>query len=131
MTDGTSNESILILDFGSQVTQLIARRIRESGVYSEIFPFSQLNEALEKIQPKGIILSGGPSSVTDSDAPTIDSDIFNLDIPILGICYGQQIMCSLLGGKVESSKEREFGRANIKLLKSSPLFNDFEINTFK
>ena len=128
MTDGTSNESILILDFGSQVTQLIARRIRESGVYSEIFPFSQLNEALEKMQPKGIILSGGPSSVTDSDAPTIDSDIFNLDIPILGICYGQQIMCSLLGGRVESSKEREFGRANIKLLKSSPLFNDFEIN---
>ena len=104
MTDGTSNESILILDFGSQVTQLIARRIRESGVYSEIFPFSQLNEALEKMQPKGIILSGGPSSVTDSDAPTIDSDIFNLDIPILGICYGQQIMCSLLGGKVESSR---------------------------
>ena len=80
------------------------------------------------MQPKGIILSGGPSSVTDLDAPTIDSDIFNLDIPILGICYGQQIMCSLLGGKVESSKEREFGRANIKLLKSSPLFNDFEIN---
>ena len=77
---------------------------------------------LEKMQPKGIILSGGPSSVTDSDAPTIDSEIFNLNIPILGICYGQQIMCSLLGGEVEKSNEREFGRANIKLLKSSPLF---------
>ena len=127
MVANKHNDSILILDFGSQVTQLIARRVRESGVYSEIFPFSKANEALDKLKPKGIILSGGPSSVTSEDAPTIDSKIFNLNIPVLGICYGQQIMCSLLGGEVENSNEREFGRANIKFLKSSPLFEDFDI----
>ena len=127
MVANKHNDSILILDFGSQVTQLIARRVRESGVYSEIFPFSKANKAIEKLKPKGVILSGGPSSVTSEDAPTIDSKIFNLNIPVLGICYGQQIMCSLLGGEVENSNEREFGRANIKFLKSSPLFEDFDI----
>ena len=127
MVTNKHNDSILILDFGSQVTQLIARRVRESGVYSEIFPFSKANEAVDKLKPKGVILSGGPSSVTSEDAPTIDSKIFNLNIPVLGICYGQQIMCSLLGGEVENSNEREFGRANIKFLKYSPLFEDFDI----
>ncbi len=116
---------ILILDFGSQYTQLIARRVRENGVYCKIFPFSKSEEALEKIRPNGIILSGGPSSVTEESAPKIDSKIFDLGIPIFGICYGQQIMCSILGGEVQSSSEREFGRATIKLLKESLLFEGF------
>ena len=127
MVSDQHNDSILILDFGSQVTQLIARRVRESGIYSEIFPFSKADEAIKKLKPKGIILSGGPASVNNQDAPTIDDKIFDLKIPILGICYGQQIMCSLLGGEVEKSNEREFGRANIKFLKSSPLFEGFDI----
>jgi len=127
MDDSFKNDSILILDFGSQVTQLIARRIRESGVYCQILPFSQAEEVLKNLQPKGIILSGGPSSVTEESAPRIDKKVFDLGIPILGICYGQQIMCSLLGGGVESSKEREFGRAKIKLLKSSMLFEGFDV----
>ena len=127
MDDSFKNDSILILDFGSQVTQLIARRIRESGVYCQILPFSQAEEVLKNLQPKGIILSGGPSSVTEESSPRIDKKVFDLGIPILGICYGQQIMCSLLGGGVESSKEREFGRAKIKLLKSSMLFEGFDV----
>ena len=127
MVSDQHNDSILILDFGSQVTQLIARRVRESGIYSEIFPFSKADEAIKKLKPKGIILSGGPASVNNQDAPTIDDKIFDLKIPILGICYGQQIMCSLLGGEVEKSNKREFGRANIKFLKSSPLFEGFDI----
>ena len=127
MDDSFKNDSILILDFGSQVTQLIARRIRESGVYCQILPFSQAEEVLKNLQPKGIILSGGPSSVTEERAPRIDKKVFDLGIPILGICYGQQIMCSLLGGDVESSKEREFGRAKIKLLKPSMLFEGFDV----
>ncbi len=113
---------ILILDFGSQYTQLIARRVRENGVYCQIFPFSKNEEALDKIRPNGIILSGGPSSVTEDSAPKIGGKIFELGIPVFGICYGQQIMCSVLGGEVQSSSEREFGRATIKLLKDSLLF---------
>ena len=127
MMANTYKESILIVDFGSQVTQLIARRVREHGVYCEIFPYSQINIALDKLNPSGIILSGGPASVTTKDPPSIEKKIFNLKIPILGICYGQQIMCSLLGGEVESAKKKEFGRANIKFLKSSPLFEGFDV----
>ena len=107
MMANTYKESILIVDFGSQVTQLIARRVREHGVYCEIFPYSQIDIALDKLNPSGIILSGGPASVTTKDAPSIDKKIFNLKIPILGICYGQQIMCSLLGGEVETAKNKE------------------------
>ncbi|MCE3254753.1 MAG: synthase, large subunit [Rickettsiaceae bacterium] len=104
---------ILIIDFGSQVTQLIARRIRELNVYSEIKnPGISLDE-IKKLNPKAIILSGGPESVYEKDAPTIDKGIFDLGIPVLGICYGQQLICHLLGGKVESSANREFGKAII------------------
>jgi GMP synthase (glutamine-hydrolysing) len=118
-------DKILVIDFGSQVTQLIARRIREHGVYSEIHSFQNVNkEFVESFAPKGIILSGGPSSVLDSDSPSIFPEIFAIDIPVLGICYGQQLMCHLLGGKVEKSlNDREFGRTSINIQANSKLLN--------
>ena len=124
MTDTSStHEHILILDFGSQVTQLIARRLRESGVYCEIWPFN--NAEIDKIKafnPKGLILSGGPCSVTDEDSPRAPEGIFDLGLPILGICYGQQTMVEQLGGKVEGSEHKEFGRAYVDVLEDdSPL----------
>ncbi|PMP63328.1 MAG: GMP synthase (glutamine-hydrolyzing) [Caldimicrobium thiodismutans] len=115
-------EKILIIDFGSQTTQLIARRIREFSVYSEIKPcFIDLSE-IKNFKPKGIILSGGPASVYDEDSPKINPEIFKLHIPILGICYGAQLMSYLLGGRVERSLKREFGQAEIEILRESPLF---------
>src|SRR3977135_3564055 len=102
-------DRILILDFGSQVTQLIARRVRECGVYSEIRPFSIPDSEIAAFGAKAIILSGGPASVHEKFAPTISDKVFTLGIPVLGICYGQQLMCQKLGGKVEPSDHREFG----------------------
>jgi len=116
------SNSVLIIDFGSQVTQLIARRIRELGVFCEVRNSDIKIDEIKKIGAKAIIFSGGPSSVYEKDAPTIDKKIFDLKTPILGICYGQQLICHLLGGKVESSDFREFGKAVInfksELLKS-------------
>ncbi|HYA11955.1 MAG TPA: glutamine-hydrolyzing GMP synthase, partial [Thermodesulfovibrionales bacterium] len=106
-------EKILVLDFGSQYTQLIARRIRESKVYSEIFPFDVSLEQIKNFNPKGIILSGGPSSVYDEDAPIPDKKIFDLKIPVLGICYGMQLMAHLFGGKVAKALKREYGKAEL------------------
>jgi GMP synthase (glutamine-hydrolysing) len=106
-------EKILVLDFGSQYTQLIARRIRESKVYSEIFPFNALIEKIKNFNPKGIILSGGPSSVYDSGAPIPDLKIFELGIPVLGICYGMQLMAHCLGGRVAKAQKREYGKAEL------------------
>lgn len=118
-----THEKLLIIDFGSQVTKLIARRVRESGVYSEIHPFNKVDRAfLESFAPKAIILSGGPNSVADKGSPMPDSYIYDLNIPILGICYGQQAMCAALGGAVEKSNEREFGRADLEVVGDSPLF---------
>lgn len=113
---------VLILDFGSQVTQLIARRIRETGVLAEIKPYYTSIEDVKKFGPRAIILSGGPASVTIIESPTIDKSIFDLGLPVLGICYGQQLTCSLLGGKVEKAPEREFGRAFVEVTENSPLF---------
>ena len=118
-------DRILIIDFGSQVTQLIARRVRESGVYSEIVPFNKAAEVLEDFNPKGIILSGGPNSVYDIETPRAPEPVFSMGVPVLGICYGEQTMCEQLGGKVEASDEREFGRAFINIKKESPLFDGF------
>ena len=109
-------ETILVLDFGSQYTQLIARRIRELGVYSEIKPFSTPIEEIEKTGPRAIILSGGPASVWDDNSPSIDRELFELGIPVLGICYGMQLTAQLLGGIVERSNMREFGPATLKIL---------------
>lgn len=114
--------TILIIDFGSQVTQLIARRIRELGVFSEVKNPDITLDAIKKLAPSAIILSGGPASVYEKGAPTIDKKIFELGLPILGICYGEQLICHLLGGKVGKSFEREFGKAEIKIISDSPLF---------
>jgi GMP synthase (glutamine-hydrolysing) len=117
------HDHILILDFGSQVTQLIARRVRENGVYCEIWPFNDASEnRIKDYAPKAIILSGGPCSVTEPDSPRAPECVFDMNIPLLGICYGQQVMVEQLGGKVESGHHREFGRADIEVLKNSPLF---------
>jgi GMP synthase (glutamine-hydrolysing) len=116
------SDSILIVDFGSQVTQLIARRVREAGVYSEIVPFSRATEALERIQPKGVILSGGPSSVTFEDSPRADHSLFEAGLPMLGICYGQQLMAEQLGGKVVTGDHSEFGRAFLEVKEDCALF---------
>jgi GMP synthase (glutamine-hydrolysing) len=109
-----NHDRILILDFGSQVTQLIARRLREISVYCEIWPFSQApEERIKAYAPKGIILSGGPCSVRDKDSPRAPDFVYNSGLPILGICYGQQVMVEQLGGKVEAGDTREFGRAYV------------------
>ncbi len=115
------HETLLIIDFGSQVTQLIARRVRECGVYCEIHPFTKADEAIAKLKPKAVILSGSPHSVIDQ-GPRIDAHLFALNLPVFGICYGEQLMCELLGGKVEAGHDREFGRAEIDLVKPSPIF---------
>lgn len=116
-------EKILIIDFGSQVTQLIARRVREAGVYCEIHPYNKVDKAfLDDFSPKALILSGGPSSVNDRFSPSISLDILDHNIPVLGICYGQQLLCQLLGGSVTMSPFREFGRAFIDVEENSPIF---------
>jgi len=116
-------DKILVLDFGSQYTQLIARRVRENRVYSEIFPYNAPFEKILDFKPKGIILSGGPSSVYSKGSPIPDIKIFNLGIPILGICYGMQLMAHLLGGRVAKAAKREYGRAELMVDDDSDLFN--------
>jgi GMP synthase (glutamine-hydrolysing) len=117
------SETILIVDFGSQVTQLIARRVREAGVYSEIAPFSAATDAFERLQPKGIILSGGPASVTLQESPRAPAELFDAGVPMLGICYGQQLMAEQLGGKVVSGDHSEFGRAFLEISDECALFD--------
>ncbi len=115
-------DTILIIDFGSQVTQLIARRVREANVYCEIVPFQSAEEAFKRLKPKGVILSGSPHSTTDIGSPRAPQAVFEEGIPVLGICYGEQTMCAQLGGKVESGHDREFGRAFLDVQEDSPLF---------
>ena len=117
------HERVLIIDFGSQVTQLIARRVRENGVYCEIHPYNKVDGAfLKAYGPKAIILSGGPSSVLEGESPRATDDVFKLGLPVLAICYGQQTMQVQLGGVVEGGHAREFGRADVEIKKASPLF---------
>jgi len=115
-------ETVLIIDFGSQVTQLIARRVRESGVYSEIVPFTAAVDAIHRMKPRAIILSGGPASTHEAGTPRAPAEVFSVGVPLLGICYGQQTMVAQLGGEVSGSDHREFGRAQITLAQRSPLF---------
>jgi len=115
------HDKILIIDFGSQVTQLIARRVREEKVYSEIVPFTKAEQAFKEMRPKGVILSGGPASVLEKDAPSAPPSLFEAGVPILGICYGEQTMAHQLGGTVEGGHHREFGRAEVELVKPSAL----------
>ena len=127
MSADTQHEQLLIIDFGSQVTKLIARRVRESGVYSEVHPFNRVDKAmLETYNPKAIILSGGPNSVTGVGTPRADNHIWEMGVPILGICYGQQTMCEQLGGSVESSDDKEFGRADLEILADNALFEGLD-----
>ncbi|EAP89272.1 GMP synthase [Oceanicaulis sp. HTCC2633] len=118
------HEKALVIDFGSQVTQLIARRLRESGVYCEVHPFNRVDDAfLDAFAPKAIILSGGPNSVHGEGTPRATQSVFERGLPVLGICYGEQTMCAQLGGSVEAAEEREFGRADIEIVADSPLFD--------
>ncbi len=116
-------DTILILDFGSQVTQLIARRVREAGVYSEIAPFNRAEEAIARLKPKGIIFSGGPASVLDTDSPLPAMAVYEAGLPILGICYGEQAIAHQLGGKVEGEHNREFGRAVVEVTRPAMLYD--------
>ena len=122
MSDGSAHSKILILDFGSQYTQVIARRIRECQVYSEIVRFDLTAAEVAKADPKGIVLSGGPASVYDEKAPQVDPAIFSLGIPVLGICYGMQLMARHLGGQVEFSERREYGAGMLHVANGSRLF---------
>jgi GMP synthase (glutamine-hydrolysing) len=123
LTPAQTHERVLIIDFGSQVTQLIARRVRESGVYCEIHPFNRAADVLAAgFDPKAIILSGGPASVIEGESPRAPQEVFNLGVPVLAICYGQQAMAVQLGGKVEGGHAREFGRADVEIIADSPLF---------
>lgn len=117
------SDTILIIDFGSQFTQLIARRVRESGVYCVITPSHKAEDTLKTTKPKAIILSGGPASVAELASPRAPAQLFSMNIPILGICYGEQLMCAQLGGDVQPSTHREFGRAELEITQSSPLFD--------
>ena len=131
MTTQEAHERALIIDFGSQVTQLIARRLRESGVYCEVHPFNRVDaDTLAAYSPKAIILSGGPSSVTDAGSPRAPQAVFDFGVPILGICYGQQTMMEQLGGKVETGQSGEFGRAFVKPIAKTPLFDDMFMSEF-
>ncbi len=117
------HDSILIIDFGSQVTQLIARRIRETGVYCEIHPFQSAEAAFAELKPKGVIFSGGPASVTDEGSPRAPEAVFKAKVPIMAICYGQQTTAVQLGGVVEGGHAAEFGRADVEVLAPSALFD--------
>jgi GMP synthase (glutamine-hydrolysing) len=119
--------SVLVLDFGSQVTQLIARRVREAGVYCEIVPFNKAEDALAK-KPRAIILSGGPASVYEANAPRAPQAVFEMGVPVLGICYGEMTMSAQLGGKVEGGHNQEFGRADIQVKAKSPLLEGLAEN---
>ena len=121
-TLASAHDKILIVDFGSQVTQLIARRVREEGVYSEIVPFQKAEAAFKEMKPKAVILSGGPESVHEAGSPRAPQLIFNSGVPVLGICYGQMVMAAQLGGEVEGGHHREFGRADVEVKAASQLF---------
>jgi len=124
--DNAHHDRVLIVDFGSQVTQLIARRVRESGVYCEIHPYNKAADVLAAgYNPKAVILSGGPASVIEGESPRAPQTVFEIGVPVLAICYGQQTMAVQLGGKVEGGHAREFGRADVEILRDSPLFEGF------
>ena len=126
----SSHDMILVLDFGAQYSQLIARRVRECGVYSQIVPFTISADEVRKMMPKGIIFSGGPSSVKTPGSPRPDAEIFKLGIPILGICYGLQVMSEMLGGNVICPEKKEYGLQNIEIVdRSSALFSSVSDNS--
>ena len=123
------SEKILILDFGSQYTQLIARRVRESGVYCELYPWDLEPQMIKDFAPNGIILSGGPQSVHEAETPRAADIVFDLGVPVLGICYGMQTMAAQLGGEVESADHREYGYAQVRARHHSKLLSNIEDHT--
>ena len=129
MTTDIHAHRVFIVDFGSQYTQLIARRVRESGVYCEIWPYDNCEEALRAQQPRGIILSGGPETVTGDDTPRAPALVFEMGVPVLGICYGMQTMAAQLGGRVASSDKHEYGYAQVRARGHSRLLKDIEDHT--
>ena len=118
-----NHQTVLVLDFGGQYNQLIARRVRECGVYCEVHPFYKAAEKIAALRPIGIIFTGGPNSVYEKNAPTVDPSIFLMGIPILGLCYGCQLMAHLLGGTVSGAPNKEFGKTRARFSSSSPLFD--------
>src|SRR5690349_5568639 len=121
MTATPHHDRVLIVDFGSQVTQLIARRLRESGVYCEIHPYDKADAVLDDYAPRAVILSGGPASAGEADSPAAPQRLFEMGVPVLGICHGEMTLCAQLGGHVEGGHAREFGRAEIRIAQESPL----------
>src|ERR1700761_9404724 len=115
MTTPADHERVLIVDFGSQVTQLIARRLRESGVYCEVVPYDKAEAHIAAHPPKAVVLSGGPESVHEKGSPRAPQQVFDMGVPVLGICYGEMTLCAQLGGAVEGGHSREFGRAEIRI----------------
>lgn len=126
---GLSGEKVIVIDFGGQYNQLVARRVRECNVYCEIYSYRTDIEQIKAMQPKGIILTGGPNSCYEQNAPTYTKELFELGIPVLGLCYGAQLMMFLLGGKVEKAPLREYGKTKVHVDKTSPLFSDVEETT--
>jgi len=124
-----NNELVLVLDFGGQYNQLIARRVREANVYCEVLPYNTPIEKIKEKNPKGIIFTGGPASVLDNNAPFCEKEVFELGIPILGICYGMQLMAVMLGGNVKKAEQREYGRVDVNVVNSSILFETIEACT--
>ncbi|MFQ6617502.1 MAG: glutamine-hydrolyzing GMP synthase, partial [Fidelibacterota bacterium] len=127
----TDSEMVLILDFGSQYTQLIARRVRECGIYSEIYPFHLSAHEIEQLSPRAIIFSGSPSSVGDANPPLPDPEVFSLGIPILGICYGLQIIAHNFHGQLDLGSAREYGNAPLNIIKEDEIFSGIESRTFQ
>src|SRR4051794_20030497 len=125
MSRKPERDIVLILDFGAQYTQLIARRIREQKIYCEIHPCTVSIEQIKELAPRAVVLSGGPSSVYDAGAPTVDKRVFDLGVPVLGICYGLQLMAHLLGGKVERADAREYGAAKVIVERPEGIFHRF------
>ena len=124
-----TNEAVLVLDFGGQYNQLIARRVRECNVYCEVLPYFTSLEEIRGKNPKGIIFTGGPASVYAEDSPKCPKEIFQLGVPVLGICYGAQLMTYLLGGRVEQAPVREYGRTEVEVNNSCKLFDGVNGNT--
>ena len=127
MTTKSLNK-VLVVDFGSQTTQLIVRRVREIGIYCEIVSYKDLYLNIKKNKPEAIILSGGPASSFEKKSPKLEQNVLQMNIPILGICYGMQIICQTLGGRVQSSTKREFGKAEIKILEKNLLFKGIDFS---
>ncbi|MDH5734884.1 MAG: glutamine-hydrolyzing GMP synthase, partial [Gammaproteobacteria bacterium] len=125
-TQNIHADRILILDFGSQYTQLIARRIREAGVYCELYGWDMDVDVIKEFKPKGIILSGGPETVTGDESPAAPQIVFDLGVPVLGICYGMQTMAAQLGGKVENADHHEYGYAQVRARGHTRLLKDIE-----